>query len=1041
MALAKQRVAFRFAGGIDTEPDEKAVPATKLLGLENGVFTKAISVVKRNGYEARARAISGSASLLTGARRLAKRGDELLAFTNNRCYSNQTDADEWTDAGAVICAIGADKPAVRTGTQQTMPDHATNGGLTAFAWEDSRGGVWWAAVNAKTGRVCRGPEQLDAAGERPRCVAVGDAVHVYWARPANRRIYVVVVNPSNPVAAVVQQIVIEDLSTANPVYDAVPTNRTGSPALIVWAEHATTNVRIGYVNSGGQLGSPANGHPSVLTSAVALSAASPLAVAYLSDVAGNEIGLVYQSGGQFKASFYSSLGADATSPIAAVASQVINAATTLKRVGCAYTADASRKLWTVAEEDAAQPSNHFCISAYAMSTPASGVVTTIRSVGLASRAFQAGDAGDVFAAFVHDTTYFNTYLTFRLGDYTPVGRHVPGLAAALPTRTHVSSVHVVDDVAAMCLPYRERLFSENADKFRETGLRLVSLDFDSEDSHQTAELGRGLYLAAACPLHYDGRVWTEQGFSVGPELITAAKAGGGALTPGVTYSYRAWYEWTDTQGEVHRGPTSIGTEVVMIGTEVVMGGGDMQVTLTIPTLRVTSKQNVRICVARCRANDETEFFRVTSADPNTAGAVNGYVPNDPTIDTVTLIDRMSDAVLATQESVYTDGGILSNDPAPLGSIVFAAKSRLFFTDSGDSNVVRYSQELDEGYGVECPPELRLPCNPKGGPITAIAEMDGLVFAFKRSAIFVAGGDGPLPNGDASQSGFTRFEELTSDVGCSDPSSIALTPIGLVFKSEKGIYLLDRSRSVIDIGGPVRAFDAQAVRRATVMPGRTAVLFLTNSGKSLYYDYKRGQWSTFTNHEGLDAAVVNGRYHYLRADNRVFRETIGVHTDAGRRIPLVFETAWLHLDEILQGWQRFYHVMLLGSWKSAHQLEIRFRSEYGKHWSEPAYMDATGLAAGATGWITGDRARPIGEEPIGGSVYGEGAYGDGPYGGTHTGLYQWRAHLGLVGQAIQFRFEDFEADGHAGAGYELSELVLIGGIKGPAKRPFTGARST
>jgi hypothetical protein len=83
------------------------------------------------------------------------------------------------------------------------------------------------------------------------------------------------------------------------------------------------------------------------------------------------------------------------------------------------------------------------------------------------------------------------------------------------------------------------------------------MDFVSEDTHQTAQVGRGFYLAAACPQHYAGRKWTEQGFNMGPELITDVKAAGGSMTVSSTYEYIVWYEWTDDLGEVHRGPTSV----------------------------------------------------------------------------------------------------------------------------------------------------------------------------------------------------------------------------------------------------------------------------------------------------------------------------------------------------------------------------------------------------------------------------------------------------------------------------------------------------
>jgi hypothetical protein len=172
MPLSPARVALRFSGGIETEMDSKQVPSTRLLALENGVFVKALSVAKRNGYAARSRSIAGSPVGLTGLRRMAKRGDELLVFDRSRAFSHQAASDEWIDAGAVFSVLGSDRPAVRTGTEQTMPDCASSSGVIAYAWEDSRGGVWWAAVSTATGRFLRGPEQIDALGQRPRCVTV-----------------------------------------------------------------------------------------------------------------------------------------------------------------------------------------------------------------------------------------------------------------------------------------------------------------------------------------------------------------------------------------------------------------------------------------------------------------------------------------------------------------------------------------------------------------------------------------------------------------------------------------------------------------------------------------------------------------------------------------------------------------------------------------------------------------------------------------------------------------------------------------------------
>lgn len=1030
MALQPSAVRLLFSGGVDTKSDPKTIPTAKLLALENGVFTRGLSIKKRNGYEDVSLAIDGSSIPVTGNRWLGARGDELLTFTPNRAYSQQPDHDHWADAGTVYSVVSTDQPAVRTGTDQTMPDHATNGGVTAYAWEDSRGGVWWSAVDSSTGRVCRAPEQLDALGQRPRCCACGDAIHVYWANATVKNILVVVVNPTTPGAAVTPAVLVDDLNASNPSYDAEPSTYAGSPVVIAWAQIGTTDYRVGFVHPTGVIGSPSTVLPSPLVRTGAL-LTGPIAVSAWKGGSAAELGVVYARAGEVHADYFS-IGA-----IGGVAILVKGTDATVEpviavRVAATMTdeidvASGLPKLWAAYEIAGATPDTAQVRSAV-YNTIAVTLGATLRSVGLASRAFFVDNLP--FAVAVHDTTYFNTYITVRLSDmFSAVGRHTPATAAGLPTRAHLSSV---PDASSVCLPYRERLISENHDKFTETGLRLISFDFDNVDSHQTQNFGRGLYMAGACPMHYDGHLWTEQGFHVGPERIVPVKSAGGAMTSNQTYEYAVWYEWTDGQGEIHRGPTSINTVVAM-------GVSDTEVTLTLPTLRITQKPNVRICVARTFDAQATSLNRISSLDPNVSGP-NGYIANDPTVDSVTFVDQMADAVARTQEGLYTNGGILSTDPSDLGSVVAGGKSRLFYSDPSDPLVIRFSQPFQDGYGAELPPELFLRCDAYGGDVTGLANLDDAIIVTKENALNAFGGDGPLENGDSSQGGFSTPQLVTSDVGCTNPASIVLTPVGLMFQSAKGIMQCDRSRTVTYIGADVEAYNGQTIRRATLLPGRTAVIFLTDSGLTLYYDYYFRQWSTFTNHEGYDAVVAAGVYHYIRTDGRIFRETPGVYSDAGRAIKLRLETAWIKMQEYLQGFAKFWHALLLGDWKSPHQLVMQVQSDYSNAWSDPMYLDATNASSSA-GWITGGGAGVIGLEPIGGTMYGDGPYGDGPYGGTPPAVYQWRAHLGLVGQAIRFRFEDFQADGQAGPSFELSELLITGGVKGIARKPFSAGRST
>jgi hypothetical protein len=74
-------------------------------------------------------------------------------------------------------------------------------------------------------------------------------------------------------------------------------------------------------------------------------------------------------------------------------------------------------------------------------------------------------------------------------------------------------------------------------------------------------------------------------------------------------------------------------------------------------------------------------------------------------------------------------------------------------------------------------------------------------------------------------------------------------------------------------------------------------------------------------------------------------------------------------------------------------------------------------------------------------YGDGNFGDGPYGGaiTATTRYQESIHLNRPCQAIQFEFSDVESNDNYGPAFELSELLLIGGVLGP-RFPVGAARS-
>jgi hypothetical protein len=145
---------------------------------------------------------------------------------------------------------------------------------------------------------------------------------------------------------------------------------------------------------------------------------------------------------------------------------------------------------------------------------------------------------------------------------------------------------------------------------------------------------------------------------------------------------------------------------------------------------------------------------------------------------------------------------------------------------------------------------------------------------------------------------------------------------------------------------------------------------------------------------------------------------------------------------VQSWQRFWDAYLIGELKSPHQLKVQYQIDYVNHWSEPQWCNATG-AQSPTGWVSGwDSAWSAdADDTLLGTAYGDGNYGDGPYGGTPPGVYQWRIAIDERAQAVRFRFEDFELVGNAGPSFELTEMLITGGIAGNAPKPFSAARST
>ncbi len=1043
MALRRApALAIRFEGGIETKEDSKTISPLKLLNLENATFIKQTTLAKRNGYASLGRRDYSTGLQCPDFIGMAIRDvpagvSELVAFDGERSWSYRDSVDGWADAGEVDSVVQDDHAIARTATQQTQSDHATNGGVSVVAWVDSRGGVWCEVIETVGERVLVAATQLDSLGSRPRCIPCGTVLHVIWAKASTSELWLAVVNPANVVTPT-KQLLTTDLSATNPEFDACvmggSTYAAGDmPGLLAWS--TALGWRLGYVSPSGVIGSPLTGLPSAVTFADIVDGG--IAVAF--DKTGQTlIGVAYtDNAGTTHVKLI-------TATTLAVSASVSSPGSfgACERVTCEFSADELH--WALEHAGARADLNVVRAGACDLTGTVTRVAADRALLGhtLATRAYH--DNGEVYAGVCHAVKYFPYVAVAKLSTAyfggttgTIVVAHCqPGTSTGVLANAMLPSVQAVDPDTEWLsrqhrttLGYRIQLPVDSSQaassQFTEDGIRLTTLDHDHASSYQTAQLGGGLYLAAACMRHYDGRRWTEAQMFTAPDTADGAAAwavasvdGSGAIAAG-DYNYVAVYEHVDALGEETRGAVAVPITVT------VGGGGTNAVTCTLPTYRLTFKERVRISVYRSEANqtgdpDSIPYFRVTGLDPSDQSGANCYVQNDPTTDTITFLDILVDADLKQRTPLYTNGGILSNDPAPCsGNAIAGGKGRLFWTDPSDPLMVRYSQQREDDTAMETSVALSMRCDPYGGPVVALGAMDDAVYPFKATAVMVFGGPGPDADGGlATPNAFSPVELVTGDVGCSSPTSICQSPEGIAFQSSKGIKLLDRQRNVQDIGSAVYALNDQVVARATLLPDRHQILFLTASGYTLLWDYERGQWGKYTNHEGYDAVVRGGLYYYVRTDGRVFKETPGLYADDNSHIPMKIETAWLSPAQYRQGWARIWHALVLGAYKSAHTLRLRYRIDYQDAYAAPLEANVN------ANWNP--------------SRYGDGNYGDGYYGGTlgDSTVYQREFHLNKRCQAIAFEFTDVEDDADFGASFELSELLLTGGMLGP--RAMVGA---
>lgn len=991
MALPKQGVNFNFTQGLDLKTDRNQVPAGKFLALENAVFQNGGGLQKRYGF--------GSVSTLpvTTQTTLATLNNNLVV-TGTDLYAYNADTAQWIDRGTIkpvklsVLSVATDSKSL------TIPDGAVapNGLLCASFYDGST--YYYQISDSVTGQIIVAKTALPSTATNTKIFVLGAYFIVLFAADIAGTHYVqyIAVPYAAPNSPGSTTTVASTLSALAGAFDALVYDDI---MYIMWSGTGTT-VKLTYMTA-------------ILTLAAATSLAGKSAtkISIASDASNGTIFFTFFDGTDTWTTCYDRVLN--VIPAMSPPIKVINGDTGVNQLVSAASNGTVSIMYEITNSYSWGGRSDYlklvtCTNAGAVGTP-----TIIkRSVGLVSKTFTISGTNYLIVNFCGQFQPTNFVMDFS-GNI--IAKFAYANAGSYDSLTVLPNVSVVGNVAQLVYSFLANLTAVNttpgaanpAPFYASSGVNLASLDFGTVQS--CSEISSSLHMSGGQLWQYDGVNIVEHGFHLWPSDINISTATGSGSLAADTYYYRICYEWTDATGKLHRSSPSI--PIKQITTTASSTN-----TIKVPTLRLTSKQNARIVLYRWSSSQQT-YYQVTPSASLPA--------NDTTVDSVTITDALADSSILGNTILYTTGGVVENIGAPAFDAVALHKSRLFGIDSEDKNLIWFSKQVLSGEPLELSDLLTLYVAPttgaqgSTGDCTALASMDDKLIIFKRNSIYYVTGTGPDATG--ANNDFSEPTFITSVAGCTDSRSIVFMPSGLMFQSDKGIWMLGRDLSTKYVGAAVEAYNGTAVNSAQNIPGTNQVRFTLDSGITLMYDYYYDQWGTFSaGAGGVSSTLWQNKHTLLRSDGEIRQEGTA-YLDGSSPVLLAFRTAWFKVAG-LQGFQRAYWMSLLGEYITPHKLTIGVAYDYNDNAQQITTISPTNY----NGTYGAD------------TLYG----GSSPYGGNST-LEQWRIFFARQKcQAVQIQFQEAFDSSYgvaAGAGLTLSGINIVFGAK-DTKPKFTAAQS-
>lgn len=909
MALTKQTVIIPLAAGLQTKDDPRAMKPPGMAQLQNAVFDETGGWQTRKPYDT----ITSPVATL---RKFARYNDELLTFASTELYSYSSATAEHVSRGTYLAPKVTEASAFINPSEQTYADRAELNGVVVYVWTQASTSATVAMVAARdkaTGAVLLSPTSLGANTNIARVVALTTRILLFAKTGANALGVKAIDVTSAATLASSSAAAFTSVDAANfggAYYDVCADSST--TCFVAWTRSTTTSYGYAQVNQTPTVTASTKGRDSVAAIGVAKAPTAFVAV------------IRAETTIEVRGDILTSAFVDSSVDVVLDAT-----ATSARTIACAFRSVAD--------------SGEYRCYAFISSLDGSGApvvrsnyINTAGTAGTAgdfalpdyengSRAFDHGGKVYFWASFDGSASgtsvqLQNTYFLFR-DDGTLVAKaagaaagqgsgyvgHLPGV------QTIASNQYAFCGLERRVVPL-EITSGVVGGTYSDRGPRDIILTLDSNEARRWAQLGKTLYIAGGQVMQYDGTALSELGWHLYPYKLAVTDGGAGNIADG-SYTWLATYRADNAAGERDRSTTA--TLVT-----AAMAGGNSDAAVTVYPTRATSRTNVAVEVWRTAVSpvDGSPAYLVTSEDPTATGD-NGYFSNNLTGTVISFNDNYADATLIAKQTFPENGPVLESIAPPACTIIAASEDRLFLAGiSYDPNLIWYSKLRGEGEVAAFNDALTIKVPTAGGAITALALLNETLIVFCETAMFALPGEGFDNTGGGQNYGPSR--QLSLDIGAVSQEAVAVTPEGILFKSAKGWFQLDRGFGVSYVGAPIADFDSDTITRVTVMEEQHQIRVASTS-RILLFDMVAKQWSEWTSSAlvAVDAIVYGGDYHWL-ASGAVWKEVEFDTTDDEPSYGLDAITAWISMAP----WQRIYELTIFGEYRSAHDLRIRLYAD-------------------------------------------------------------------------------------------------------------------